>query len=71
VQHQNLVIVKSLATTTQDWGTYWQPSFVSASKLSIHYLSKSTAQADDTNLWGIVHHLIIIHLLCDWNGYKS
>ena len=44
------IIVKNL-TTAQDWGTY-SPSFVSASDPNILYLSKTSAQADDTNVWG-------------------
>ena len=44
------IIVKNL-TTAQDWGTY-SPSFVSASDPNVLYLSKTSAQADDTNVWG-------------------
>ena len=44
------IIVKNL-TTTQDWGTF-SPSFSSASNPNILYLSKTSAQADDSNVWG-------------------
>jgi hypothetical protein len=44
------IIVKN-RTTTQDWGTY-SPSFVSAADPNVLYLSKTSAQADDTNVWG-------------------
>ena len=44
------IIVKNL-TTAQDWGTY-SPSFVSASDPNVLYLSKNSAQVDDTNVWG-------------------
>ncbi|MDA9103201.1 hypothetical protein N9J64_00370 [bacterium] len=44
------IIVKR-RSSAQDWGTY-SPSFVSASDPNIVYLSKNTAQADDTNVWG-------------------
>jgi hypothetical protein len=44
------IIVKR-RSSAQDWGTY-SPSFVSASDPNILYLSKNTAQADDTNVWG-------------------
>jgi len=44
------IIVKR-RSSAQDWGTY-SPSFVSASDPNILYISKNTAQADDTNVWG-------------------
>ena len=44
------IIVKR-RSSAQDWGTY-SPSFISASNPNIVYLSKNTAQADDTNVWG-------------------
>ena len=44
------IIVKR-RSSAQDWGTY-SPSFVSVSDPNIVYLSKTSAQADDTNVWG-------------------
>ena len=44
------IIVKR-TSSAQDWGTY-SPSFVSASDPNVLYLSKNSAQVDDTNVWG-------------------
>ena len=44
------IIVKNL-TTAQAWGTK-SDSFVSASDPNVLYLNATSAQADDTNVWG-------------------
>jgi len=61
------IIVKN-RTTVQEWGTY-SPSFVSASDPNILYLSKTSAQADDTNVWGTSASFNNnTFTVGDWNG---
>ena len=61
------IIVKN-RTTTQEWGTL-SDSFVSASDPNILYLSKTSAQADDTNVWGTSASFNNnTFTVGDWNG---
>ena len=61
------IIVKN-RTTAQAWGTY-SPSFVSASDPNILYLNVTSAQADDTNVWGTSASFNNnTFTVGDWNG---
>ena len=61
------IIVKNL-TTAQQWGTL-SDSFNSASDPNILYLSNTTAEADDTNVWGTsANFTSSTFTVGDWNG---